>query len=62
MKKPKSARKNYATPGKPMTKKEFLSFIKEAEEGPFMTEKEFRKKLNAAIHKINKNALDSLSK
>jgi hypothetical protein len=33
--------KNLATPGKPMTQDEFVSLIKEAEEGEFMSEKEF---------------------
>lgn len=32
---------NLATPGKPMSQKKFASMIKEAEEGEFMTEKEF---------------------
>ena len=36
--------KNLATPGKPMSQNEFVSLIKEAEEGTFMTEKEFDKK------------------
>ncbi|WGK95011.1 MULTISPECIES: hypothetical protein [Flavobacterium] len=33
--------KNLATPGKPMSQDEFISLIKEAEEGEFMSEKEF---------------------
>jgi hypothetical protein len=36
--------KNLATPGKPMSQDEFVSLIKEAEEGTFLTEKEFDKK------------------
>jgi hypothetical protein len=36
--------KNLATPGKPMSQDEFVSLIKEAEEGEFLTEKEFDKK------------------
>lgn len=36
--------KNLATPGKPMSQDEFVSLIKEAEEGAFLTEKEFDKK------------------
>ena len=32
---------NLATPGKPMSQKKFASLIKEAEEGEFLTEKEF---------------------
>jgi hypothetical protein len=32
---------NLATLGKPMSQKKFASIIKEAEEGEFMTEKEF---------------------
>ncbi|TDP58783.1 hypothetical protein [Flavobacterium dankookense] len=38
--------KNLATPGKPMSQDEFVSLIKEAEEGEFMSEKEFEKKFN----------------
>ncbi len=33
--------KNLATPGKPITQDEFVSLIKEAEEGEFFYEKEF---------------------
>ncbi len=36
--------KNLATPGKPMSQDEFVSLIKEAEEGTFLNEKEFDKK------------------
>ncbi len=36
--------KNLATPGKPMSQNEFSALIKEAEDGIFMTEKEFDKK------------------
>jgi hypothetical protein len=36
--------KNLATPGKPMSQDEFVSLIKEAEAGEFLTEKEFDKK------------------
>ncbi len=36
--------KNLATPGKPMSQEDFVSLIKEAEEGAFMTEKEFDEK------------------
>ncbi len=36
--------KNLAIPGKPMSQKEFADLIKEAEEGSFLTEKEFEKK------------------
>jgi len=32
---------NLATPGKPMSQEKFKSLIKEAEEGEFLTEKEF---------------------
>ena len=38
--------KNLATPGKPMSQDEFTSLIKEAEEGEFMSEKEFDEKFN----------------
>lgn len=38
--------KNLATPGRPMSQDEFVSLIKEAEEGEFMSEKEFEKKFN----------------
>ena len=33
--------KNLATPGKPMSHEDFVSLIKEAEEGEFLSEKEF---------------------
>ena len=33
---------NLATPGKPMSQKKFSALIKEAEEGEFLTENEFR--------------------
>jgi hypothetical protein len=38
--------KNLATPGKPMSQEEFVSLIKEAEDGKFMSEKEFDKRFN----------------
>ena len=38
--------KNLATPGKPMSQDEFVSLIKEAEEGEFMTLEEFEKRFN----------------
>ncbi|WP_395061402.1 hypothetical protein [Flavobacterium sp.] len=38
--------KNLATPGKPMSQEDFVSLIKEAEKGEFMTEKEFDQKFN----------------
>ncbi len=41
MKTLKDKPENLATPGKPMSQKKFASMIKEAEEGEFMTEKEF---------------------
>ena len=41
MKTSKDKSKNLATPGKPMSQDEFTSLIKEAEEGNFLTEKEF---------------------
>ena len=36
--------KNFAIPGKPMSQKAFADLIKEAENGPFLTEKEFEKR------------------
>jgi len=36
--------KNRATPGKPMPHEEFVSMIKEAEEGEFMTVEESKKR------------------
>jgi hypothetical protein len=36
--------KNLAIPGKSMSQKAFSDLIKEAEDGPFLTEKEFEKK------------------
>jgi len=44
MKTSKDKSKNLATPGKPMSQDEFVSLIKEAEAGEFLTEKEFDKK------------------
>lgn len=38
--------KNRATPGKPMPQDEFVSLIKEAEEGEFMTVEEFKERFN----------------
>ncbi len=38
--------KNLAIPGKPMSEEEFVSLIKEAENGTFMNEKEFDKKFH----------------
>lgn len=40
---------NLATPGKPMSKKKFAAIIKEAEEGSFMTEKEFNDRFDKWI-------------
>ena len=37
--------KNLATPGKPMSQDEFVSLIKEAEKGEFISEKEFDERL-----------------
>lgn len=41
MKTPAKKPKNLATPGKSMTQDEFVSLIKEAEAGEFLSEKEF---------------------
>jgi hypothetical protein len=38
--------KNLATPGKPMSQDEFVSLIKEAEEGEFMSVKEFKERFD----------------
>ena len=38
--------KNLATPGKPMSQDEFVSLIKEAEEGEFMALEEFEKRFD----------------
>lgn len=38
--------KNLATPGKPMSQEDFVSLIKEAEEGEFMTAEEFKKRFD----------------
>jgi hypothetical protein len=38
--------KNLATPGKPMSKENFDSLIKEAEEGEFLTLEESEKRFN----------------
>ena len=38
--------KNLAIPGKPMSKEDFVSLIKEAEEGEFMSMDEFDQKFN----------------
>jgi hypothetical protein len=37
---------NLATPGKPMSQKKFVSMIKEAEEGEFMTIEEFKERFD----------------
>lgn len=44
MKTSKDTSKNLATPGKPMPHVEFISLIKEAEQGEFLSEIEFDKK------------------
>ena len=46
MKTSKIKPKNLATPGKPMTQEAFLSLIKEAENGEFLSENEFDTKFN----------------
>ncbi|WP_395053802.1 hypothetical protein [Flavobacterium sp.] len=46
MKTAKEKSKNLATPGKPMTQDQFSALIKEAENGEFMTEKEFNAKFD----------------
>lgn len=38
--------KNLATPGKPMSQEDFVSLIKEAEEGEFMSIQEFKAKFD----------------
>ena len=38
--------KNLATPGKPMSQENFNSLIKEAEEGEFMSVKEFKERFD----------------
>ena len=38
--------KNLATPGKPMSQEDFVSLIKEAEEGEFMSVQEFKERFN----------------
>ena len=44
MKNKKEKSDNLATPGKPMTQKKFTAMIKEAEEGEFLTDAQFRAK------------------
>jgi hypothetical protein len=51
MKTKKDNSENFALPGKPMSQKKFASMIKEAEEGEFMTEKEF-------VHRFEKWRLE----
>lgn len=46
MKTQKENSKNLATPGKPMSQEEFNLLIKDAEKGPFLTEKEFDDKFD----------------
>jgi hypothetical protein len=46
MKTSKDKSKNLATLGKPMSQDEFTSLIKEAEEGEFMTLKEFKERFD----------------
>ena len=45
MKTTKEKPKNLATPGKPMSQDDFVSFIKETVKGEFMTEKEIWRKV-----------------
>lgn len=45
--KQKPIKKNYATPGESMTEAEFKSFVREAEQGQFYSEKEFKRKFEA---------------
>jgi hypothetical protein len=46
MKTKKENSSNLATPGKPMSQKQFTSLIKEAEEGEFYTLEEFKIKFD----------------
>lgn len=46
MKTDKKKAKNLATPGKPMSQDAFLSMIKEAEEGVFLTLEESKEQFN----------------
>ena len=49
--KKKPVKKNYATPGEPMTEAEFKSFISVAEEGPFFPIESLKKKILLAWEK-----------
>ena len=46
MKTSKDKSKNLATPGKPMSQDDFASFIKEAEEGEFISIEESKRRFN----------------
>lgn len=46
MKTSKDKSKNLATPGKPMSQDEFVSLIKEAEAGEFISLEESKRKFN----------------
>lgn len=46
MKTVKTKKRNLAIPGEPMSQAEFEALIKEAENGHFYTEEEFRKKFD----------------
>lgn len=46
MKPSKGKAENLATPGEPMSQEAFLKLIKEAEEGEFLSAKDFEKQFN----------------
>lgn len=46
MKPSKQKAENLATPGKPMSQEAFENLIKEAEEGEFLSLKEFKERFN----------------
>ena len=43
--KQKPLKKNYATPGEPMSEAEFKSFVQEAEQGQFYSANDLKKKV-----------------
>ncbi len=47
----KPVKKNYATPGEPMSEAEFKSFVQEAEQGPFYSSDDLKKKVMATWKK-----------
>ena len=50
----KTEERNFAMPGEPMTQAEFEAHIKEAENGPFMSAKEYKDKFETWKKELKK--------